>query len=165
MPDPTGPGPVRRVVVVVDAANVVGSRPDGWWRDRAGATTRLLDRLAGLVGTTVGTPHHGPVAVAWVEVVVEGRARAAAVPDVPGLVVHAAPGDGDTEVVLRAAAAGPDVLVVTADRGLRARLGDAAVAGPGWLLGVLDDLRPRAAGTPAGGTGTPPDRGDPPPAG
>jgi hypothetical protein len=22
--------------LVVDAANVVGSRPDGWWRDRAG---------------------------------------------------------------------------------------------------------------------------------
>jgi 8-oxo-dGTP pyrophosphatase MutT (NUDIX family) len=31
--------------IVVDAANVVGSRPDGWWRDRAGAAERLLDRL------------------------------------------------------------------------------------------------------------------------
>jgi predicted RNA-binding protein with PIN domain len=27
----------------VDASNVIGSRPDGWWRDRAGATERLLD--------------------------------------------------------------------------------------------------------------------------
>jgi predicted RNA-binding protein with PIN domain len=30
---------------VVDASNVIGSRPDGWWRDRAGATERLLDDL------------------------------------------------------------------------------------------------------------------------
>jgi predicted RNA-binding protein with PIN domain len=27
----------------VDAANVIGSRPDGWWRDREGATKRLLE--------------------------------------------------------------------------------------------------------------------------
>ena len=33
-------------VLVVDVANLLGSRPDGWWRDRAGATRRLLDRLA-----------------------------------------------------------------------------------------------------------------------
>jgi hypothetical protein len=30
---------------MVDAMNVIGSRPDGWWRDRAGATERLLDAL------------------------------------------------------------------------------------------------------------------------
>ena len=30
---------------LVDASNVVGSRPDGWWRDRQGATARLLDAL------------------------------------------------------------------------------------------------------------------------
>ena len=34
--------------VVVDAANVIGSRPDGWWRDRAGAARRLVDQLAAL---------------------------------------------------------------------------------------------------------------------
>ena len=33
----------RREVVVVDAANVVGSTPDGWWNDRVGAAQRLLD--------------------------------------------------------------------------------------------------------------------------
>jgi predicted RNA-binding protein with PIN domain len=27
----------------VDASNVIGSRPDGWWRDRAGAARRLVD--------------------------------------------------------------------------------------------------------------------------
>ena len=31
--------------LVVDAANVVGARPDGWWKDRAGAAARLHDAL------------------------------------------------------------------------------------------------------------------------
>ena len=31
--------------LVVDAANVVGSRPDGWWKDRAGAARRLHEQL------------------------------------------------------------------------------------------------------------------------
>jgi len=30
---------------LVDASNVIGSRPDGWWRDREGAALRLLDAL------------------------------------------------------------------------------------------------------------------------
>ena len=30
---------------LIDASNVIGSRPDGWWRDRPGATQRLLDAL------------------------------------------------------------------------------------------------------------------------
>ncbi len=30
---------------IVDASNVIGSRPDGWWRDRAGATRRLIAAL------------------------------------------------------------------------------------------------------------------------
>ncbi len=30
---------------VIVASNVIGSRPDGWWRDRAGATRRLVERL------------------------------------------------------------------------------------------------------------------------
>ena len=33
------------VVVVVDGANVVGARPDGWWKDRAGAARRLHEQL------------------------------------------------------------------------------------------------------------------------
>jgi 8-oxo-dGTP diphosphatase len=37
------------VTIIVDGANVVGSRPDGWWRDRAGAAVRLRDELAPLV--------------------------------------------------------------------------------------------------------------------
>ena len=30
---------------LIDASNVIGSRPDGWWRDREGAARRLLDDL------------------------------------------------------------------------------------------------------------------------
>ncbi len=37
------------VTIIVDGANVVGSRPDGWWRDRAGAAARLRAELAPLV--------------------------------------------------------------------------------------------------------------------
>jgi hypothetical protein len=37
------------VTIIVDGANVVGSRPDGWWRDRPGAAIRLRDQLAPLV--------------------------------------------------------------------------------------------------------------------
>jgi len=37
------------VTIIVDSANVVGSRPDGWWRDRVGATERLAGQLAPLV--------------------------------------------------------------------------------------------------------------------
>ena len=41
---------------VVDASNVIGSRPDGWWRDRAGAARRLvaeLDAFAAATGDAV----------------------------------------------------------------------------------------------------------------
>ena len=37
------------VAIIVDGANVVGSRPDGWWRDRPGAAVRLRNELAPLV--------------------------------------------------------------------------------------------------------------------
>ncbi|UZN04772.1 hypothetical protein [Cellulomonas sp. S1-8] len=158
-------GSPRDVVLVVDAANVVGSRPDGWWRDRAGAATRLLGRLPALVGATLTAPDGAGVRVLRVDVVLEGKARDATDPGAPGLVVHLAPHDGDAEVVVRARAAGAHALVVTADRGLRARLDGAPVAGPGWLLGVLDGpLRPSSgARTPGAGTATPPDRDVPPP--
>jgi 8-oxo-dGTP diphosphatase len=36
---------------VVDVANVMGSRPDGWWRDRAGAAVRLYSELASLAAS------------------------------------------------------------------------------------------------------------------
>lgn len=122
------------VVVVVDVANVMGSRPDGWWRDRAGAATTLLARMPPLVGRTVVVDGR-PAEISRLVAVVEGRATDAAAP--AGIDVIAAPADGDgtvVEVAAAAADAGERVLVVTADRGLRARLPDPVEAvGPGWL--------------------------------
>lgn len=119
-------------MLVVDAANVVGSRPDGWWRDRAGAAGRLVDRLRHAVVAGVLAP---PVVV-----VLEGAARAGVVEGAADdvTVVHAA-GSGDDRIVEIAAAAQDDVQVVSADRALGARVravgGD--VVGPSWLLSRL----------------------------
>src|SRR5829696_7110454 len=38
--------------LVVDASNVIGARPDGWWRDRAGAARRLVAALDGFAART-----------------------------------------------------------------------------------------------------------------
>jgi hypothetical protein len=134
-------------VLVVDVANVMGSRPDGWWRDRAGAATRLMASLVPLVeseaiapaGATF-EPGTGPsVRIGRIVAVIEGRARTAV--DPPEIEVVRAPADGDSTIVEVAAAvlAGGEVpLVVTADRGLRARLPVGALfTGPGWLLALL----------------------------
>ena len=133
-------------VLLVDAANVVGARPDGWWRDRPGAATRLLARLAALPGRSLTGPDGGRIECSGVVAVVEGEARSAAAPD--GIEVVRAAGSGDDALASRAgelAAQGVPVLVVTADRGLRARLpGEVAVAGPGWLLTRLDGITPTA---------------------
>jgi uncharacterized protein YaiI (UPF0178 family) len=40
------------VTWVVDASNVIGSRADGWWRDRAGAARRLVARLDAFAAET-----------------------------------------------------------------------------------------------------------------
>jgi predicted ribonuclease YlaK len=121
-------------VLLVDAANVIGSRPTGWWRDRAGAAQGFVDQLRAAVASG---RLDGPVVV-----VLEGRARegvesAAA----GGVAVLHADGSGDDkliDVVADAAASdsGPVVTLVSADRELRRRaeaLG-AQVVGPGWLL-------------------------------
>jgi hypothetical protein len=123
-------------VLLVDVANVLGSRPDGWWRDRAGATERLLARFAGLPGRTLPGPDGAPLACTAVVAVVEGAAREVAEP--PGVRLVRAPRSGDDTLAEHARAAAEPLLVVTADRGLRARLPPGTpVTGPGWLLGVL----------------------------
>ena len=105
-------------LLVVDAANVVGSVPDGWWKDRAGAAIRLRDRLARL--TPAGLPDlPGPLETVMV---VEGKAKD--IPDTEGVRVVRAPGSGDDTIVDLVATEGPGrrVVVVTADRELRDRV-------------------------------------------
>ncbi len=103
---------------LVDGTNVVGSRPDGWWRDRPAAFRRLVEALGPLAAagdevTVVfdGRPapgleagDHGGVAVRWAD----RRGR-----------------DAADDTVVAAVAADPDPasrVVVTSDRGLAARV-------------------------------------------
>ena len=119
-------------MLVVDAANVVGSRPDGWWKDRAGAARRLHESL--LVGDTTFDE---------IVLVLEGAAKGGVKVgrDAHVRTVHA-PKDGDSEIerqTAQAVEAGRRVTVVTADRFLQARvqgLGAMAMS-PGWLLDQL----------------------------
>jgi hypothetical protein len=124
-------GGVQPALVLVDAANVVGSRPDGWWRDRPGAAARLVTELQALPGRVLdGRP------VAEVVVVLEGAARAGAAEcGGPVHVVHA-PAAGDDALAERCS---PGAVLVTADRALagRARQAGADVVGPRTLLAAL----------------------------
>lgn len=116
-------------VLVVDGANVIGSRPDGWWRDRGAAAQRLHRSIAAaeldsdlVVLVLEGAAKHGQPAGD------EGSLRT----------VHA-PGAGDDEIVEQVSASvsnRDDVVVVTADRVLRQRVAEAggSCVGPSWLL-------------------------------
>ena len=149
---------------MVDVANVMGARADGWWHDRAGAALRLCREVIALAQRGDET------AGAWV-LVLEGRAREAValleddrslaegtappgdwVPESadeaqeqhePSPVrLVSAPGSGDDAivgVVAEVVARDESCLVVTADRELRKRCEElnASVVGPGWLLRLL----------------------------
>lgn len=124
----------RPPLVVIDAANVVGSVPDGWWRDRRAAATRLRDALRDLAATGLagpGVPDWAGTPPLDVILVVEGAARGIASTETVHVVT--APGEGDDTIAeLAAAAGGRPCLVVTADRELRNRVTavGAEVCGP-----------------------------------
>jgi YacP-like NYN domain len=124
----------RVEVLIVDGANVVGSRPDGWWRDRARAARRLQEQLS-----TAALPHEEVV------LVLEGAARRGNPAGQDGRLrtVHA-PRSGDDAIVAAVIAQvdvgdGRGVTVVTADRVLRDRVQAAGArsVSPSWLLDQL----------------------------
>jgi 8-oxo-dGTP pyrophosphatase MutT (NUDIX family) len=128
---------IRRTVLVVDTANVMGSRNDGWWRDRHGAAIRLRDQIDGLRGVPLP-----PFDTAYPDLVMIVEGKAKGIGDSANVAVFDAPDDGDDAIVAAATervAPGVDVHVVTADRELRRRCesAGAAVLGPKWLLNQL----------------------------
>lgn len=120
-------------MLVIDAANVVGSRPTGWWRDRPDSARRFIKRVRATVTAGWLDP---PVTV-----VLEGDARTGAdEADVDGVAVVHAPGAADDTIVLIVETQ-HRVVVVTADRQLAARVraANGQVMGPIWLLDQLVD--------------------------
>ena len=91
------------MTLIVDGMNVIGSVPDGWWRDRTGAMRRLLGSLRAL-------EEDGIV------LVLDGRPRDLG--DSGGVDVRFAPVADDAIAAL----AGPADTVVTSDRELVERV-------------------------------------------
>jgi hypothetical protein len=121
-------------MLLIDAANVVGSRPTGWWRDRSGAARTFVDQVrAAAASGRLPTP---------VVVVLEGKARGGVeAGGTDGVTVLHATGSGDDALIGVISGASDQVRLVTADRGLRDRaeaLG-ANVVGPRWLLELLEE--------------------------
>jgi predicted RNA-binding protein with PIN domain len=110
---------------LVDGNNVMGARPDGWWRDRHGAMQRLvhaLDDLAAASGDEIA-------------VVFDGRPR-----DIQAVEVEVAFAAHADDAI--AGRAGPGVTVVTSDRELVARV-QARGAGVTGSGAFRDRLGPR----------------------
>ena len=134
--------------IVVDVANVMGSRPDGWWRDRAGAAVRLHAQIAALAasGRSVLPDEADPPEFV---LVLEGAARPAAARISAAehrtdaaqdrVRVVLAEGSGDDAIAALARELPGRRFVVTADRELRRRseAAGAAVLGPSWLISLL----------------------------
>lgn len=131
-----------RPAVVVDAANVVGSVPDGWWKDRAGAAARLRARLEGLAVSADDLELGGDEWFPEVSMVVEGQARGID-DDASAVAVIRAEAAGDDAIVAeveRRVAGAETVIAVTSDRELRERVeraGAGQVRSAGWLLEIL----------------------------
>jgi predicted RNA-binding protein with PIN domain len=100
--------------LIVDGNNVMGSRPDGWWRDRAGASRRLVEQL----GRWAQRERED------VLVVFDGRA-ADPVDAPPGVEVRFAERagrDAADDVIVAAHDTPRELTVVTSDAGLSRRV-------------------------------------------
>jgi len=101
---------------LVDGMNVIGTRPDGWWRDRHGAMVKLVDRLERFsaaegddIAVVFERPPHPPIRSTVVEVAHAPKPK---------------PNSADDEIVrrLRADPEPTKVRVVTSDNWLADRV-------------------------------------------
>lgn len=117
--------------ILVDAMNVIGSRPDGWWRDRDGAKRRLAADLSRLAQKG-----------ADVTVIFDGREPDEPI-EAPGLTVLFAPGGpnaADDRIVELLEAGAGEVITSDAELARRARALGAVVTGAGAFRRTLDTL-------------------------
>jgi predicted RNA-binding protein with PIN domain len=121
---------------LVDAMNVIGTRPDQWWKDRHGAMVRLVDQVERWVAATGADvtvvferPPSPPISSPLVEVAHAPRA---------------APNSADDEIVrrLRADPAPETLRVVTSDNALadQARFAGATVEPAEAFRNRLDEV-------------------------
>jgi predicted RNA-binding protein with PIN domain len=113
---------VGRVRWIVDAMNVIGTRPDGWWKNRRRAMERLVDQLerwAPSVGAEVTVVFEHPLSPPIYSPVIQ--------------VAHApkaTANSGDEEIVrlVRADTRVEEIRVVTSDSALADRVRDAGAS-------------------------------------
>ena len=117
--------------LIVDGMNVLGSRPDGWWRDRPAAMERMTRRLAAFAAR-----EELDLVVVW-----DGREHTRVAAAGPGIDVRFAPGGpnaADREIVriLRADPEPASITAFSSDRRLRnsVKAAGANGAGAGELL-------------------------------
>ena len=116
---------------IVDGMNVIGSKPDGWWRDRRGAMRALAEQLGAWAdGREVAVVFDGKpfdLAVDGVEVLFASRRGANAA-------------DDDIVRMVESDAAPSELRIVTSDADLSRRVADygAEVFSSGAFRRILD---------------------------
>ena len=114
----------------VDVMNVVGSRPDGWWRDRKGA----------MAGVVAALDEFARSSEDHVIAVLDGMAFPLETAEVKVVFAPGGPNAADEEILRLIKSSTGDVVVVTSDRDLaeRAKAQGARVMGAGEFRSNLD---------------------------
>ena len=108
---------------LVDGMNVIGSRPDGWWRDRDGAVRRLVEELQELEDEVI--------------VIFDGRPLEVEAGSVDVRFASRSGRDAADDDIARIAAEVPDATVVTSDAGLAARVENETIGAGAFRRRVL----------------------------